>query len=97
MNEKNHNNRYLTDEQVCKLNHRHGWLQYGDAQSDASRRFAHDAIDMYIRMRDSAPLMFDALVKIAAIPNAMDGGDWDEIEEARNIAHAAIAKAQGAA
>ena len=35
--------------------------------------------------------MKSALRKIAAIENKMVGGDWDEIEEARQIANVAIA------
>jgi len=31
-----------------------------------------------------------ALRKIKAIPNAMEGSDWDEIEEAREIASDAL-------
>lgn len=31
-----------------------------------------------------------ALRQIADIPNKLDGGDWDEIEEARAIASAAL-------
>ena len=34
--------------------------------------------------------MREALVKITEIVHAMDGGDWDEIEEAQEIAHAAL-------
>ncbi len=33
----------------------------------------------------------EALTRIAAIENKMSGGDWDEIEEARAIARAALA------
>ena len=39
----------------------------------------------------------DALRRIARIPNKPDGGDWDEIEEARGIAESFLlsnAKAQ---
>lgn len=32
-----------------------------------------------------------ALIRIASIRNKRDGGDWDEIEEARNIANEALA------
>ena len=39
--------------------------------------------------------LLEALKQIADIPNEDWGGDWDEIEEARLIARAAIAKAEG--
>jgi hypothetical protein len=42
----------------------------------------------------AAPKMYEALMKIAAIENKSTGGDWDEIEEARNIARAAIKEAE---
>ncbi len=41
--------------------------------------------------------LLDALKQIADIQNKDWGGDWDEIEEARLIACAAIAKAEGQA
>ena len=34
----------------------------------------------------------EALEKILAIENKTEGGDWDEIEEAREIARAALAE-----
>lgn len=43
--------------------------------------------------RDRAELL-EALKEIAAIEDRMYGGDWDEIEDARKIARAAIAKAE---
>ncbi|KVU10698.1 hypothetical protein WK62_05400 [Burkholderia ubonensis] len=36
-----------------------------------------------------------ALSQIAEIEDKMFGGDWDEIEEARRIANAALAQRQG--
>jgi hypothetical protein len=39
--------------------------------------------------------LLEALKKIAAIEDQMYGPDWEEIEEARDIASAAIAKAEG--
>lgn len=35
-------------------------------------------------------MLEEALKKIAAIQDKTDGGDWDEIEEARKIAAAAL-------
>lgn len=45
---------YLTDDQVYQLNEKHGWFQFGDAQSDVSRAFASDAIAMHERIRSAA-------------------------------------------
>ena len=39
--------------------------------------------------------LLEALEKISAIENQEYGADWEEIEEARDIADAAIAKATG--
>jgi hypothetical protein len=41
--------------------------------------------------------LLEALKKIAAIENQMYGLDWEEIDEARGIARAAIAAAKGEA
>ena len=43
-------------------------------------------------MSDATKELLDALRRIAAIKNKYDGGDWDEITEAREIAEIAIAK-----
>lgn len=53
---------WLTGEQVHQLNEKHGWFQFGDAQSDVSRAFAQDAIAMHERMRAAAPEMLAALI-----------------------------------
>ncbi len=39
-----------------------------------------------------APAMRGALKRIVAIEDKMFGGDWEEIEEARNIARAVLAE-----
>ena len=41
--------------------------------------------------------LLEALKKIDAIEDQMFGPDWEEIDEARDIASAAIAKAEGQA
>ena len=35
-------------------------------------------------------IAFNALIKINLIRDKLNGGDWDEIEEARNIAQKAV-------
>ena len=49
--------------------------------------------DLVALARDGmlAPDLHTALKRIAAIEDKMFGGDWDEIEEARNIAVDALA------
>ena len=54
---------FLTKEQVYALNERHGWFEYGDAQSDKSRAFAQDAIAMHERIRSSAQELLAALIE----------------------------------
>ena len=61
MSEKN----WLTDQQVQKLNERHGWFKHGDAQSDVSRAFANDAVEAHERLRAAAPEMLEALENAA--------------------------------
>lgn len=39
---------YLSKAAVLDLNERHGWLQYGDAQSDASNAFANNAVHSFL-------------------------------------------------
>lgn len=102
----------LHNGQVFALNAKHGWFEYGDAQSDVSRAFAADAIAEYERVRDEATgicvqtgltpsqlvervkELEVALRKISAIEDQMYGPDWEEIEEARGIADAALSKAR---
>lgn len=45
---------YLTKEQVNQLNEKHGWFEFGDAQSDVSMAFAQDAITMYLAATEAA-------------------------------------------
>ena len=52
---------FLSRDQVFALNERHGWFQFGDAQSDVSNAFANDAIAMHENMRQAAPELFKAL------------------------------------
>jgi hypothetical protein len=55
----------------------------------------YDEDDGNARLIAAAPDLLEALRKIAAIEDKMFGGDWDEIEEARMVARAAIARATG--
>lgn len=57
---------YLTKEQVCLLNEKHGYFQYRDAQGDVSRAFAQDAIAMHERMRAAAPTMYEYIASSAS-------------------------------
>jgi hypothetical protein len=44
----------------------------------------------YLKRAEKAQRVRDALERITAIENKCDGGDWDEIEEAREIARTAL-------
>lgn len=81
---------FLTDDQVYQLNAKHGWFEFGDAQSDVSRAFAQDAIAMHERMRAAAP---DLLSALQALLNAVDADLITSVE--LNASRAAIQKATG--
>lgn len=76
---------WLTDDLVHSLNEKHGWFKYGDAQSNVSKQFAQDAIDMHERIRRAAPDLLEALESIV---NSLTDDNYQ-------IARAAIAKATG--
>ena len=44
---------------------------------------------------DSHDALLEALEAISSIPNRLTGPDWEEIEEAREIATAAISRSRG--
>ncbi|MFY9460424.1 MAG: hypothetical protein WAP57_11815 [Aquabacterium commune] len=54
MSEAKPTNGLLHNAQVFALNAKHGWFEFGDAQSDVSRAFAADAIAEYERVRNEA-------------------------------------------
>ena len=70
------------------------WRERTDREI-AAREAANAASKEINRRAALFPDLLDALQKIAAIQNQSDGPDWEEIEEARGIANAAIAKATG--
>lgn len=45
---------YLSKAAVLDLNERHGWLQYGDAQSDVSNAFANNAVHSFLESAKQA-------------------------------------------
>lgn len=80
---------YLSNEQVLELNEKHGWFQYRDAQSDVSRAFAQDAIEMHERMRAAAPELLQVAEMVL---------EWMPATHRVSVAaRAAIAKATGSA
>lgn len=85
--------KFLTNEQIFSLNEKHGWFEFGDAQSDVSRAFAHDAIAMHERIRQAAPDLLAALQEMVADFGPMSSDKIRSLGPAR----AAIAKATGAA
>jgi hypothetical protein len=60
-------------------------LMYERASADGIAE-AHKCFDLQTRV----DTLERALRKISAIEDSLHGGDWDEIEEARTIANAAL-------
>ena len=60
----------------------------------ACEDIAERAIAGCARLSAQRDALLEALRKIAAIGNKMWGTDWEEIDEAREIARAAIAKTE---
>lgn len=50
---------YLSKAATLELNERHGWLQYGDAQSDASNAFANNAVHAFLESAKQAQEVMD--------------------------------------
>ncbi len=90
---------FISPDQVHELNEKHGWFQFGDAQSDVSNAFANEAIARYERIRSAAPEMLEALESL--LPMLADWHDefpdhvGDKEGPAIKAAHAAISKAKG--
>ena len=93
--------KFISKDQVFQMNEKHGWFQFGDAQSDVSNAFANEAIERYERIRNAALEFLTALEKFAEYEKAMDNGDDISgmllYAEFSDMAHAAIAKATGEA
>lgn len=68
---------YLTDEQVGRLNDKHGYFEYRDSQGDVSRAFAQEAIELHERIRAGGPALLNALI---ALWRASEGGSDAEIQ-----------------
>jgi len=88
---------YLTKEQVYELNELHGWFEYADAQGDASRSFAQDAIAMHEAMRKAAPdLLFALEYLLIQVENV--GGEHvtglGQLYEGARIGYDAVRKAK---
>ena len=50
---------YLSKAATLELNERHGWLQYGDAQSEASNAFANNAVHAFLESAKQAQEVMD--------------------------------------
>lgn len=89
----------LSDAQVLTLNERHGWFQFGDAQSDVSRAFANDAVAAYLRLRDAAPDYYEGVRCFIAYEQEMEAGNdvvaMQLYDNASTKLRAAHAKATG--
>ncbi|MGY6271041.1 hypothetical protein ACXIUT_15220 [Achromobacter denitrificans] len=90
---------FISPDLVYELNEKHGWFQFGDAQSDVSNAFANEAIARYERIRSAAPELLEALESI--LPMLADWHDefpdhvGDKEAPAVKAALAAISKAKG--
>lgn len=63
---------HLSKEQLTALNEKHGWFEYGDAQSNVSMAFALDAIASYEHVRNAAPATLMALETLVEYCNRLD-------------------------
>lgn len=90
---------FISRDQVLELNEKHGWFQYGDAQSDVSNTFANEAIARYERIRSAAPDLLEALQAEEEWRARDDAGaldpEWDYDTMVASKRRAAIAKAKG--
>lgn len=59
---------YLSKPATLALNARHGWLQYGDAQSDASNAFANNAVHAFL---ESAKQTQEVLTETGLTPRQL--------------------------
>lgn len=87
-------NNHLSKEQVSKLNEKHGWFQSGDAQSDVSRAFAQDAINMYERQRAAAPLLLAALKTARSFIEGDTSSNPEQVVAVLDVIDAALAAAE---
>jgi hypothetical protein len=71
--------------ELRRLHEAHDW-QY---------RMAGDRLRRIERLEAQRDELLEALRKIAAIEDSQDGGDWEEIEQARSMQNAAIKAAEG--
>lgn len=62
-----------------------------DELSDYDRGFRDGKLDQLIDEVVAESALMEALEQIRAIEDELYGGDWDEIEKARNIANEALA------
>ena len=84
---------FISPDQVYELNEKHGWFEFGDAQSDVSNAFANEAIARYERIRSAAPDMLAALEIADKFCGSLTS---DECPDAVHIViRDAIAKARG--
>jgi len=90
---------FISPDQVYELNEKHGWFQFGDAQSDVSNAFANEAIARYERIRSAAPELLAALESEEEWRAREDAGEldpeWDYDTMVASKRRAAIAKAKG--
>lgn len=80
----------MTNEEIEAIAQRPTYCK-ADGEAVTLSRAERDALVAMARDGFLAPPLRIALKRIAAIEDKSDGGDWDEIEEARDIACDALA------
>ena len=89
---------YLTDAQVFSLNEKHGWFEFGDAQSDVSKAFANDAVAMHERIRSASQELLAlawAVFRATNLDLVANTSMEDTVGVLLDASRAAIAKATG--
>lgn len=81
---------WLSADQVHALNEKHGWFEYGDAQSAVSQAFANDAIEMHERIRAAAPDLLDALRQAESLIDTLALACLDRVDSVNDRRRAAI-------
>ena len=82
-------------ESAKELRRQHAENEDFRATIDYLTRENAEQIGEIVALKEQRDELLEALKKISAIENKDYGPDWEEIEEARDIADAAIAKATG--
>jgi len=91
--------KYISRDEVQKLNEKHGWFEFSDAQSDVSNAFANDAIRRYEQIRVAAPELLEAVTEAIRLVDEdiirVLPGDKQQLIAALELWNSAVSKATG--